>query len=165
MKRKITHQELKSLLSYDCESGVFIWLKNMNSRARKAGEAGCKDKQGYIQIRINKKEYRAHRLAWFYINGVWPSDFIDHIDGIKDNNIISNLRVVTNSQNQMNRTHTKFNKAGFKGVSFKEKTGKYEAYIQTNGIHKNLGSYDCAEDAHNAYIKASKIDHNEFHCS
>ena len=101
MAVELTHDYLKSVLIYKPKSGVFHWRHT--NEAHRAGEiAGSKNQQGYLQILVGGKIYRAHRLAWLYMTGSWPSRMIDHRDRNKLNNSFENLRDVSNSTNLRN---------------------------------------------------------------
>ena len=160
----MTQEYLKSILSYDPKTGVFTWLERTDvpkeCNTRYAGkEAGCKEKNkhiSYIQIRINRKPYRAHRLAWLYMTGSFPEPGlqIDHIDGNGLNNRFDNLRVVTNRQNTSNSRVYKNNQLGIRGVD--KFAGKYRATIQKDGKGLHLGYFDTPEEASAAYQKAAR---------
>ena len=113
-------------------------------------------------IKINGRMYMGHRLAWLFVNGGWPENHIDHINEIKNDNRISNLREATSSQNQRNRGAQKNNTSGFKGVSFFKRNGKWKSTICVNSNKKHLGYFDNPEEAHQAYCKASDKYHGEF---
>lgn len=152
----MTQEELKSLLSYCSESGQFLWLKSY--RNQHTGKvAGSLDKDGYRVIKINRKPYRAHNLAWLYVYGCLPKNIIDHIDGSKDNNAISNLRDVTYAENSHNqrRAH-KDSLTGFIGIDYNKTKKRYRARIQLNGMRVTLGGFDTPEKAHNAYLQAKR---------
>lgn len=83
----LTLDRLKELLHYDPETGVFTWLSNRGSA--KVGETAGRKTDYYVQIKINRRSYMAHRLAWFYMQGTWPKDQIDHKDLNKANNVFS----------------------------------------------------------------------------
>src|SRR4051812_10516942 len=111
----LTQERLKELLSYDPLTGVFLWLEDRGGK--RAGDvAGC-EKRVYTLISVDDQIYRAHHLAWLYMTGEWPDPFVDHRDLNKHNNIWTNLREATKSQNQANIGLIKSNKSGFKGVS------------------------------------------------
>jgi len=93
------------LLTYDPYTGLFTWLVDAYSNKVKGKIAGS-IKEGYINISIDRKLYRAHRLAWLYVNGVFPSE-IDHINRVKSDNRICNLREVSRSENCQNRSTSK----------------------------------------------------------
>jgi hypothetical protein len=112
-------------------------------------------------IKLNHKPYRAHNLAWFYVHGAWPSIILDHKDGVKDNNAITNLRETTfagNSQNQR-RAH-KDSGHGFIGVDFNKSKRRFRARIKIGGVRVTLGGFDTAEAAHNAYVQAKREMHS-----
>lgn len=88
---KLKHNRLLEQLKYDPLTGVFTWLVTRN-RITQGDVAGSVSKEGYRVIRIDGEHHKAHRLAWFYVHGSWPSGIIDHKDGNKDNNKIKNLR-------------------------------------------------------------------------
>jgi len=117
------------------------------------------NRNGYKSVNIGKP-YFVHRVIYYIHNQDWNIDdsrrdnSIDHIDGDKHNNSIENLRVVTNSQNSWNTYHTKC-----KGYSWNKKAKKFKAYIGVNSKLIHLGSFDLAEDAHNAYLDAKNIYH------
>ncbi len=137
---------------YDKGSGT---LTNKRSRGRvKSGEqSGWVDGYGYLTVQINGKNYKAHRVVWAMVNGYWPKHYIDHINGIRTDNRISNLREATHSQNLCNCKHYSNNKSGMKGVSFHRGTGKWVAQITVNGTPKYLGLFEKKEDASLKYLE------------
>lgn len=152
---------LKVLLEYNPATGEFFW--KITDRACKTGElAGSIYKNGYRYIQICGLDYRAGRLAWFYMTGEDPLDFIDHKDGVRDNNRFHNLRKATNSQNQANRGAPINNTSGFKGVTWQASRGKWLARITVNNHSKNLGRYDNLPDAVRAYRAAAIAAWGEF---
>lgn len=155
----ITQKELKNKFTYDQQSGLFNRDKCFHSRYINA-KVGCLDKDGYLVINISGKLYKAHRLAWLYMTGEFPSSCIDHIDRNKINNSWSNLRVVSMSVNKQNMVApTRKNKTGYLGVSFYKITNKYVAGIKLNGKRKTIGYYSTPKLAHEAYLKAKKEMH------
>lgn len=158
----ITQCRLKELFHYDDETGDFTRIVDVSSRALAGRKPTYKNNNGYMQIRIDYKLYRAHHLAWLYVYGEMPSIFIDHIDGNRSNNAINNLRLASCSENSKNRGAQSNNKIGIKGVSFHKKSGKYRTSIVSDGKYTYLGLYDCPAAAHIAYqIAADKL-HGEF---
>jgi len=152
----ITQELLKELLHYDPETGIFVWKKKISCKVIVGGIAGSKT-NGYLEIGIFGKSYKAHRLAWLYIFGVWPNFDIDHKDSIKHHNWIDNLREVTKSGNQQNQIRAqRSNKTGFLGVSFHKTNGKYRAVITVNNKQKFIGLYETPEDAHAAYVSVKR---------
>lgn len=156
-------KRLKHLLHYCPDSGVFTW-KNPTTLWQKSGDvAGTLHHSGYVYIRVDKKTYCAHRLAFLFMTNTFPSDQIDHINRIKSDNRWVNLRAATRSQNKMNST-MKNNTSGKKGVTWKKSTGKWQASIRVNGKDYHLGYYADIEDAAVAYKNIARILHGEFNC-
>lgn len=146
---------LKSVLNYNKKTGVFTWKKKTSRKTVIGREAGGIDVAGYRVIGIDGKTYYAHRLAWLYCYGYFPKQ-IDHKDGDRLNNKISNLRECSHSQNIFNAKKAKNNKSGHKGVSWHKEAGKWEAYVCFNNTKKYLGLFDTAEQASKAYLDAVK---------
>jgi hypothetical protein len=161
----ITADELRRLLKYDPETGDFLW-RIRRGRAHLNFIAGSisPDKRGrnYRRININGKLYRAHRLAWLYVNGSWPINHVDHINGNSLDNRIVNLREATNAENMMNCGAKKNNTSGFKGVSWHKVTGRWQAIIRADGKLKHLGIFATPEEAFVAYSDAAKRYHGQF---
>lgn len=147
---KLTQERLKELLRYDPETGVFTW-HHINGRVAINGVAGCPDSYGYLQIRVDGTLYLSHRLAWLYLHGYFPVG-IDHINGIKNNNRISNLREVSHSENMQNKKIHSNNTSGVQGVSWQNQRDVWCAYINVNGKRLHIGSF---KELNNA-IKARK---------
>ncbi len=147
----LSADQLRELLAYDCDTGVFTWRVTRTGTAIAGSVAGCIDNKGYRCILIHRKRYKAHRLAWLHVYGVWPSMDLDHINQVKDDNRIANLREATASQNMRNRPIFKNNTSGFVGVSLDKRAGKWTAKIRVNGRRDHLGYFHTAEAAHEAY--------------
>lgn len=156
---KLTADKLKQLLSYNPETGVFIWLVRPNKSILAGTVAGCVEKRiGYCTIGIEGKVYKAHRLAWLHVYGDWPDGLIDHINGQKSDNRIANLRVVSASGNSQNvRKPNRRNKSGFMGVIFFQ--NKWRATMSYKGKTKWLGDYNTPEEAHQVYLEAKRKYH------
>lgn len=150
----ITQQQLADLFTYNPETGEFARKASMG-KARAGVVAGSIHHTGYRRIKVMFREYKAHRLAWLYAYGAWPNGQIDHINGVRDDNRIANLRDVGGTENQHNRRGPSANnRAGYLGVSLCSKSGRYRATIKLDGKNKRLGLYDTAEQAHEAYCAA-----------
>jgi len=134
----ITQSELKDVLHYAPDTGIFTWIQRGPGRPL-SGQAGCVS-QGYRNIRVNKQTYRAHRLAWLYIYGEWPENDIDHINGHGIDNRIDNLRDVSKALNQRNAKRRYNNKSGITGVHWHKAAGKWSAQITVAGKRVYLGS-------------------------
>lgn len=150
--------ELRELLRYDTESGELFWLVNRRAGARMGGRAGTIVHDGYRVITINGRKYSAHRLAWFLAHGAWPRNYIDHINGVRDDNRLNNLRDVSASVNSQNlRGVTRRNvSTGFLGVTQHKLLKKFQSQITCNGKTHYLGLFSSAEAAHSAYLEAKR---------
>jgi hypothetical protein len=153
----LTQEQLKEILNYNPETGDFTWKKQV-SNSVKIGEVAGNVSNGYRQIKINSKLYRAHRLAWLYLNGSFPINEIDHINHIKDDNRVINLREATRKENLMNVGMLKSNTSGVMGVSMHKKTKKWLSSIQVN---KKLIHLYCGNDFFEA-ICARKSAENKY---
>jgi hypothetical protein len=98
----LTQEMLRKVIHYDPATGQFTWLKIGNTNGFAGKVAGSLDQQGYRRISVYSRFYKAHRLAWLYIHGVWPEPEIDHINRIRDDNRIENLRVADRLLNMRN---------------------------------------------------------------
>lgn len=146
----------RELFRYDEASGQLFWRVNRGRTAKAGQVAGHVDsKHRYRVIRFLGRLTMAHRIAWLYVHGVWPSGDIDHINGVRDDNRIENLRDVSRSANLQNqRQASRNNKCGMLGVSLHKETGKFVAQIMAGRKQKYLGLFDTAEEAHAAYLRA-----------
>ena len=142
----ITQVELKKILYFDEKTGDFTWVNDCVNKVKSGDVAGC-NKDGYIVIRVNGHLYRAHRLAWLYVHGDFPSGSIDHINHKKNDNRIENLRCVSHKENCRNQSKNKRNKSGYTGVHFRKDIKKWMANIMVNGKTKTLGHFDEINDA------------------
>lgn len=156
-----TRERLLEVLRYNQETGEFTWKNTMGSRAPAGGVAGAVNKSGYRVIRVDGRLHYGHRLAWLIVYGLEPVGGIDHRDGHKGNNAISNLREATDSVNMQNqRRATRQNKTtGLLGASMDKRDGRYVARITVSQKHLFLGRFDRPEDAHTAYIEAKRRHH------
>ncbi len=150
----ITQEYLKSILHYDPETGVFMWIEAKKGRQLET-PIGSKNYKGYLLLYINDRLHRCHRLAWLYMTGKWPDNHIDHINNIKNDNRWSNLREANNQLNHYNLLKPKNNTSGAKGVR-KLKTGKYQARIKYDQKEIYLGVYNTLEEASNVYLNKAK---------
>ena len=153
----LTHDDVAALLSYDPETGALTW--KVSRGTVKAGDvAGRGNGHGYRQIGVKGRSYLAHRLAFLLMTGKWPTLFVDHLNGQRDDNRWSNLREASNEINQQNITQAQKNSAtGLLGVvPFR---GRFKAQITANGQNRHLGTYDSAEVAHAVYVAAKRLLH------
>lgn len=158
----ITAAQLRAILDYNPDTGLFVWLVDMSDRVHAGDLAGKRSKCGwYPRIRINGRLYLAHRLAWLWMTGEWPSAEIDHIDCDRGNNGWANLRAATHSQNNANKAPRK-NNSGFKGVWLHRSSGLWHARIKVDTKEISLGYFRAREVAHEAYVHAANKYFGEF---
>lgn len=150
---------LKQLLHYDPASGNFTWSNPTNRRIVKGTVAGTFGNDGYMHIHFDGKRYSAHRLVWLYVYGEWP-DTVDHVNGIRTDNRVSNLRNTNNTGNMQN-LKAKRGTSKYIGVYWHKSLNKWKAQIGVNGRRVALGYFDNEEDAHQAYWEA-KQKHHEY---
>lgn len=150
-----TPAELRKLLRYDATSGKLYWLPrvgdpgtvgafNLRCAGREAFRIGA---HGYLIGVINQRGVRAHRVVWALVYGEWPRGEVDHIDGNKTNNTLSNLRVVSHAVNQRNQRRPSHNSSGVIGVSWHKDKKRWCAHIKREGRQVALGSYRQFEEA------------------
>lgn len=154
-------EEIEVHLEYDKENGCF-YRKQLHQKMPAGSIVGCKKANGYIYVGLFKKHIFCHRLVWFFEHGEWPTKVIDHIDGDKTNNKITNLRLATYSQSSMHRKVMSNSKSQLKGVIFIKRKNRYRATIRCNNKRIYLGYYKTAEEAHVAYVAKAKELHKEF---
>ena len=143
---------IRERLQYDPETGSIIWLIATNNSTKVGSEAGWKTIQGYRRLRINTVLYQAHRIAWFLYYGSMPSDQIDHINGVRGDNRITNLRVVTNRENGQNMSiHREGRLPGTYKIK-KCRTKPWVARAKINGKNIHIGCYPTEIEAYNAYM-------------
>lgn len=151
----LTQKRLKECLRYDETSGDFYWLARAGSR-KGGAKAGCFDLYGYVVIRLDKKLYKAHRLAWLYHYGTWPGNIVDHINRDPSDNRISNLRAVSQSVNMHNAKTRKNSASGVSGVRRRNDRNCWIATIKIGYVQHYLGSFLTFEDAINARFQAEQ---------
>jgi hypothetical protein len=156
----VTRARLRALLHYDPETGEFHWLKRVCGRVRADGLAGTLADNGYRLITVDRRQYRAHQLAWLYMTGKWCALVIDHRDGDPANNRWNNLRSATLSQSNANRRVPRNNACGLKGVS--RNRSRWRATIHKNRRKHHLGIFPTPQDAHAAYVEAARRLFGEF---
>lgn len=151
LKADLTQERLKQLLQYDPETGIFTWISPRKGVT--VGSVAGKIEKGYVSIKIDQSYYRAHRLAWLYVYGSFPEQELDHINRIRSDNRIVNLREASRSLNCANKAST--TSTGLKGVT--RKNGAFQAQIKRGGVNQYLGCFPSAEEAHAAYLTAGGL--------
>ena len=157
----LTPDYLKQLFRYDDETGNLIWQITKSATAFVGSMAGSINAKGHINLQIDKKMYAAHQVVFMLHHGFIPCE-IDHINGVKTDNRIENLRVCTSSQNKGNIGLLKSNCSGYRGVSLNKRSGMYHAQIKINGKQTYLGRFATPKDAAIVYNKAAKEHFGEF---
>lgn len=160
MRRPSAHT-LRKHLRYDPGTGHLWWTIAFHCRDL-TRPAGTYDNNNYLVIKFRQRVFKAHRVIWLLVTGRWPKKFIDHKNGIPDDNRWENLREATPAQNIYNSKLPKSNRAKLKGAH-KHKIGLgWEASIKVKGKSKYLGYFPTPEEAHAAYVAAAKKHFGEF---
>ncbi|RBP03802.1 HNH endonuclease [Roseiarcus fermentans] len=152
---------LREVLAYDPATGSWTWLVTNSNRARAGSLAGWAA-DGYVNIKVDGRVYRAHVLAWFYMTGSWPETHVDHRDRDRSNNRWRNLREATHSQNLSNCKVRKDNASGARGVSWDVGHGKWRAYGNVDGKRHNIGYFEKKDDAVAARRRWAESSFGEF---
>jgi len=149
---ELTAERLRSILDYNPETGVFTW-KVGRQKVKKGNIAGTIHASGHRVIRVDRRLYISHRLAWLYYYGEWPKGPLDHKDRDPANNRISNLRECTPRENGQNSTKC-WGSSKYRGVYWNKRANKWQAQIRVNKKRIYLGIFDDELDAANAYREA-----------
>lgn len=150
-----SQSEFNQIFHYDPPTGSLTWKINTGFKRMIGKAAGKKDAKGYLVVGCLKKDYRVHRIVWVMVNGVIPDGMqIDHINGVKSDNRISNLRLVCPQDNQKNMAIPRSNSSGVIGVGWDNKTSRWRAKIMVNRKTIHLGRFDTLEAASTARKKA-----------
>lgn len=155
----ITQERLKEILDYNPKTGDFTWKIQLSSKTTIGKVAGSIKDSGYTYIRINQKDYLAHKLAWYYMYGEWVR--IDHKNSLKSANWLDNLRPATPQQNNRNACVRYDNQLGIKGV-YQIPSGSFCARITVDGQFIHLGTYRTIGEAHDARKAAAEKHFGEF---
>jgi hypothetical protein len=162
----LTQNKLKEYLHYEPGTGIFRWIKKPKcSRVILGGVAGTVQTKGYRNINLLTYANKAHRLAWLYVYGEWPILQLDHINGVKDDNRICNLREANNGQNQMNKKTQRNNTSGHRNVYWRNSRNRWVVSISVEGKNYIKGSFKKLEDAVIRAEEVRKSMFGEFLCS
>lgn len=152
----LTLARARELLTYDSATGVFTWAVDRVS-IKAGAAAGGVNAEGYVRIRVGERTYLAHRLAWLFITGAWPTGEMDHINGHRADNRAANLREVTKAQNAQNRRPHRNNRSGTSGVTWYPRDSKWLARIVVDGERQSLGLFDTVDAAREARHTAEQL--------
>jgi hypothetical protein len=161
MRIEVPIERLHELFSYDPATGI---ITNRKHRLKTfiGKEAGWITPKGYRSINVGRRGIRAHRIAFAMTFGRWPSGEIDHINGVRGDNRICNLREATSAENCRNAKTRRDNSSGLKGVHKHPLSGRWGARITVNKKTRNLGYFDTANEASEAYRNAADLHFGEF---
>ena len=157
----VTQEKLKILFNYCSDTGIFTHRKK-RQKVVVGTIAGWLDDKGYNTLKIYRKEYRASRMAWLYVYGVLPDKYIDHKNGIRNDDRINNLRLATSAENGFNRKISTRATSGFKGVCFHKQAKKWQASAGPRGHATYLGLFNTPQEAHAAYCAHAKKKYGDF---
>lgn len=158
----VSSSELHRIFNYNIDDGCLVWKprpdRSKEWNTRYAGQpAGCFTKrQGYMHVTINGKGIRTHKVVWAWCHGDWPSGHIDHINGIKTDNRIENLRLVSNQENHRNMPMQRNNTSGVTGVNWCSRLSKWRAGIRAEGKNLHLVVFPNKDDAVDARREAER---------
>lgn len=152
MAGALTANRVRELLDYDAATGQFTWLVTASRVATAGSRAGSMDRNGYIRISLDGRRYLAHRLAWLMTHGEWPRGQIDHINGVRNDNRIANLRDVSACENQQNR-HRAQGGNRFPWVCWKRSENRWRGCFRVNGRDVTVGHFRDPETAYAAVLE------------
>lgn len=154
---------LREYFTYDPLSGDLRRAKKIGV-SRAAGELATSLKQntGYLHLKVKGRYLSAHRVAWAMHYGAWPKGDLDHINCVRSDNRIANLRIASRYGNTANAKIRKDNTSGYKGVTWQKECQKWQSQIMIRHKKIHLGLFDCPKAAHEAYVAAAKVGFGEF---
>ena len=155
---ELTKNLLDRLFIYDPKTGLVTRKVRTSNNVNIGDVVGSAHNMGYLTVQINKKVYLLHRIIWFMVYGKFPENDIDHINGDRSDNRLSNLRDVCHKENLKNKRRQKNNKSGVVGVGWYNKLGKWKACIMVDGRTIHLGYFYKKSKA----IKARKDAEKEY---
>ena len=155
----LTQETLRALFSYDPATGVVTRLVCTANRHRVGERVGTRGARGYLQATIGSRKYMLHQLIWVWVHGSWAPADIDHINRVRDDNRLKNLRPATRSENNHNASLSQANTSGYTGVCWDVRRRQWLASIRFAGKTHNLGRYPTPELASAAYLSAKRIHH------
>lgn len=157
----LTQDRLNERLSYDPETGIFVW-KTTRKSCVAGTKAGCVMAKGYIAICVDYHHYLAHRLVFLWETGEFPNGQVDHIDQNRSNNKRNNLRIVLPFENSWNSKIGKYNTSGIKGVSWSKSSNKWSVCLKVRNKKIHIGLFTDKEEAGKAAREARTRLHGEY---
>jgi len=153
---------VRELFNYDPETGR-LTHKARRKAVKLGRQVGCPDNYGYLVASVTthgkKRTYKVHRLIWLYVYGTWPEGVIDHINGDRSDNRLSNLRDVSPQRNSQNSLAGR-GVSQYRGVCFNKTKNLWQTSIHIDGRQKFVGYYRSEYDAHLAYVEAKRKHHD-----
>ena len=159
-RKPLTQDLLRKHLEY--RDGHLYWIRPRAKCVKVGQKFGCINKDGYVSGRLYSKTYDEHKLVWLYFTGEWVTMIVDHKNGIRNDNRIGNLRLVTRQQNRFNSKANAGTKSKYKGVTWYSNMKKWRARLTHNGKPIHLGYYECEVEAAKAYDNYADKVHKEF---
>lgn len=157
----LTHERLLEVIHYDPETGIMRWRKTLSNRAQAGQAIKGLSPEGYLRVRIDRKLYQAHRVAYFYMTHEWPEQ-VDHVNNIPSDMRFINLRAATHAANLKNMKRCKRNTSGIKGVSWDASRNKWKASLMSDRVTVLNKRFDTREEAEQAVVIMRKKYHQEF---
>lgn len=156
---EISATEVRELFSYNPETGEIAWRHKHRNKDPGTVAGSLHKSTGYWRLNVFGQKYQAHRIAWLIHHGEWPV-VIDHINGDKVDNRISNLRSVSTQINAQNLRKAHANsKSRYLGANWHKPSGLWQAKIYTSGKYVHIGLFKTEEEAHKAYVQAKRLLH------
>lgn len=154
----LTQEHLKWLLTYDSETGIWLWNHPPGYKLRQGDMAGTLRADGYRRIAIEHRRYYSAQLAFLYMTGEWPKEQVDHINRVRDDDRWVNLREASWGQNMANQGIQRNNTSGYRGVSWSFNQAKWDARFGG----KRIGLFEDIEEAAQAYDTYARQKHGEY---
>lgn len=160
-RSRLTAARLRELLRYDPLTGFFRWAGPKVGRDLGCPIGSGRKPNSYIRISLSDERHYAHRLVWLYIYGTWPEHGVDHINGVRSDNRLSNLRDADQTHNAANVGAYRTNTSGYRGV-YRHHDGRWRAKIKAHREYVHLGLFATPEEASEAYKAAAKNYYGDF---
>ena len=150
-----TQDQVRAVLDYEPETGRLSWKISRPNGVKAGDRAGNVHHSGYRRVSTCGGRFSEHRLIWLHVHGEWPEHLVDHINGVKTDNRLANLRHVVKSVNCQNqkRAH-RDSDTGYLGVHRRKNV--FVAQITTGGVYQYLGRHATAEKASEVYLNAKR---------